>query len=222
MKRFALLLLWSCLGSLPAQAPAPAPLAPASAPAPTPAVRAALLAVVDRCFGSGADRDAAATELVAAIERDYAAAFAIWENEPDGRRRTCLEHALQLPAVRAAATIVAGAVERTETVQGGVVDYHDLLAHFAAPAILRATDDHRQTLAQGFLRLLRGSSWDWWLADRLAGEFDRARAVGPRVWLFVPEEYVHRRPQQRERVMVLLQWQSLPIAAAPCIARLRS
>ncbi len=178
-----------------------------------------LATVCEQCFAGGDAGAKAQQELARRVENDYPAVFAAWESAANDRQRQCLEHALRIPEARAAGTIVSGAIARTETVQGGVVDYHTLLAHLTKPEVLRARDEDKDTLAHGYVELLRGSSWDWWLADQLAASIDRERARGPRVWLFVVEEYAHRRPQHDDRPMVLLRWSSLPATALPCLRR---
>jgi len=191
----------------------------AAAQDPAPAADLTLPQLVDRCFGSSEAGRAAFAELQQRAERDYAAVFAQWEAEPAGPRRECLDHALQLPAVRAATVIVAGAIGKLDTIQGGVVDYHRLDAWFTTPDVVRADDEARGQLHSGFFAVVSGTSSDTWLVQQLRTSLEREVARGPRVWLF-ERAHLQRGTGEQARHLEIAQWTSLPAAAAACIRRL--
>ena len=176
--------------------------------------------VVDRCFGGSEASRAAFAELQQRAEGDYPAVFTQWEREPEGPRRECLASALQLPAARAATVIVAGAISRLATEQGGVVDYHRLDAWFTTPDVMRADDDARGQLHSGFFAVLSGTSRDAWLALQLRANLEREVAKGPRVWLFERTRLQRPRDAQQSDHLDIAQWISLPAAAAACLRRL--
>lgn len=205
---FPLLLSGHALPAQEQQEPAP--------PVTADGVRALLDRYLDQ-VGSDAGRQAC-TELAAWIERDYPAVFAVWRQE-SGVRRTCLENMLSIPAVREAAVVVHGAVVRTEVVQGGVVDDHRRLLHFADLRVLRAGAEARAGLREGSFALLRGTSRDSWLAAQLAANVERVQ--GARIWLFQPRMLLEPRVEGGPEVAVIVQeWTVLPAAAAPCVREL--
>ena len=187
---------------------------------PAPPAELTVSQLVDRCFGSSEAGRAAFAELQQRAERDYAAVFAQWEAEPEGPRRNCLDQALQLPAARAATVIVAGAVARLDTIQGGVVDYHRLDAWFTTTDVLRADDEARGQLHSGFFAVVSGTSRDAWLAQQLRVSLEREVAKGPRLWLFERTRLQRPRAAEQADHLEIAQWTSLPAAAAACVRRL--
>lgn len=166
---------------------------------------------------------AAVTALLRAIDGDYAAVFAVWrgfDRERQQRERECLGHLLQIPTIQSAAAIVVGSRERCETLQGGVIDHHDLLLHLADAEVLRTDRAIADDLRRGVVPILSGTHEDHWLAQQLANNL---RAVdGPRVWLFAK---VRRLTTEGGgggpgRTIELREWISLPADSAACVREL--
>lgn len=166
---------------------------------------------------------AAVAALLRAIDGDYAAVFAVWrgfDRERQQRERECLGHLLQIPAIESAAAIVTGSRDRCETLQGGVIDHHDLLLHLADAEVLRVDPAIADDLRRGLVPILSGTHEDHWLAQQLANNL---RAVdGPRVWLFAK---VRRLTTEGGgggpgRTIELREWISLPAGAAACVREL--
>ncbi len=190
----------------------------ASVQEPTPPTSKAVLALAGRCCTPGATSTAAIAELQALLERDYPAVFAAWEQASPGPVRDSLDRALSLPTARAATTIVAGEVTAIATEQGGVIDYHRLDLHFAAPQVLRAAAAERDDLRAGYCSVLSGTHADAWLSEQLRPNLERVQ--GPRVWLLIAHPYRIDQGTATERTLVVQQWAVLPAAAAPCLQQL--
>lgn len=131
----------------------------------------------------GPDREAARAKLEAAVQADYPAVHAAWQKALDGRAKAWLEHLLLLPEVEEAEVVLRGRIARIETIQGGVIDYHQVVVWFEKLEIVSAPDDERAVLAEtGTFVVARGTHDDSWLCAVIRRDLERIEGV--RTWAF--------------------------------------
>lgn len=178
-------------------------------PAPT---SSDIVALAERCPGGGS---AAYLELVRAVQGDPDAAWPACAQMARGAARDALERALGVPELRSAHLVVAGRIAKVETIQGGVVDYHTLLAHLEDTEVVSGFHEATaEAERNGTVAVLRGTSRDWWLADTLKRDLERI--TDQRTFVFRRCDLFHRqRPGDTSALaLTLLEYTTLPRVAA--------
>ncbi|MBK8097799.1 MAG: hypothetical protein IPK26_11870 [Planctomycetes bacterium] len=165
--------------------------------------------------GAGEPTRLATEQLAAAIERDYAGAHTAWRTAT-GRVKVTLQHMLRLPAIDAADIIVRGKVVGADATQGGVIDYHWVHLHLDAVKLVRAPADDRERITQDHsVRVLAGTSHDWWLGDLLIRDL-RGKIGAERTFVLKARPMQHANGDQR--AVTIFEYFNLPAGAADCIS----
>lgn len=180
-------------------------------PLPTP-----WLELAERAGAAAGEPTRLATEqLVAAIEHDYAAAHAAWRTAT-GRPKVTLQHMLRLPAIDAADIIVRGKVTGADATQGGVIDYHWVTLHLDAVKLVRAPADERELISKEHrVRVLAGTSKDWWLGDLLIRDL-RSKIGAERTFVLKARPLQHT--DGNKTSVTIFEYSDLPAGAADCIS----